>query len=367
MMTPRRIAYVLKHFPKLSQTFIAGELAELQQRGVELLILSLRKPNETLRHDFVAANGLDRIAVCGDANFLGLLSEFRPDLIHGHYATEPAAAARELAGEIRVPFTFTVHGFDIYFAAPPDFAERARAAAAVVTVSEANASQIASRFGVPRERICVIPCGVDTTRFVPARSGGDVAAPPQPLIVCVARHVPVKNLGLLLAACATLRDRGVSFRCVMIGDGDGHDELAQIHAQLKLEGLVAMVGAAEQLTVLYWLQRASVAALSSQSEGMPVALMEAGACGVPVVATRVGGIPELVEDGVTGLLTPPGDVSAFADALERLLSDRQMRDEMGRAARRRIEAKFSRRRQVDSLLALWSRLGPVANGTDHAS
>ena len=361
-MTARRIAYVIQGFPKLSETFIAGELAELRRRGVQVRILSRREPAEPLRHSFIADHGLDRLAVYGVVNFSAALGEFQPDLIHAHYSTDPTANARALAAEFGVPFTFTAHGYDVYFKAPSDFAERAAAAAAVITVSEANARHIAASFGVPRERIHVIPCGVDTALFRPAEGTGAAArdpggsmVPPGP-IVCVARHRPVKNLGLLLEACAILRDRGVKFRCVMIGDGPSNHELAGISAQLKLESQVEMVGAATQATVLEWLRRASVAVLSSHSEGMPVSLMEAGACEVPVVATRVGGVPELVEDGVTGLLTPPGDAPAMAAALEQLLSNPRLRAEMGRAARRRIMANFSIGGQVDRLLDLWSGL-----------
>jgi len=362
-MTPRRIAYVVQDFPKLSETFIAGELAELRRRGVEVRILSRKQLQEQLLHSFIADDGLDRLAVYGAANFSAALAEFQPDLIHAHYSTNPTANARALAVEFGVPFTFTAHGSDIYSKAPGDFAERAAAAAAVITVSEANARYIATSFGVPRERICVIPCGVDTAIFRPLEREPEtaVAMRPQaaaqsPLIVCVARHEPVKNLRLLLEACAILRDRVVDFRCVMIGDGASHDELAGIRARLNLEPRVEMIGAAERATVLAWLRRASVAVLSSHNEGMPVSLMEAGACEVPVVATRVGGIPELVEDGVTGILTAPGDAGALADALQRLLADQPLRATMGQVARRRIAATFSLTAQVDSLQALWSRV-----------
>ena len=184
---------------------------------------------------------------------------------------------------------------------------------------------------------------------------------PLPSIVCVARHEPVKNLGSLLEACANLRDRGVHFRCVMIGDGATHIELSAIRARLNLESAVEMIGAAERATVLARLQRASVAVLSSHTEGMPVSLMEAGACGVPVVATRVGGIPELIEDGVTGILAECGDAAALADAIARLVEDPLLRKSMGQAARRRIVARFSLTAQVDSLLAMWSRI--LVSGT----
>jgi colanic acid/amylovoran biosynthesis glycosyltransferase len=359
-MIPRRIAYVLPYFPGLTQTFVAAELADLRRRGTQLCVLSL-KHSPDLRHDFIARERLDERVIYGQENFRAALSEFRPELIHAHFARQATAAARSLAAEFELPFTFTAHGFDIYFQAPADFAERAAAAAALVTVSEVNARYIAERFGVPRERISVIPCGVDTTRFHPARPAGDPSPWPHeaarpPLVLCVARHHPVKNLRLLLEACTVLRDHEVSFRCVMIGDGPERSELEAIREHHGLRELVEMAGAADHDLVLAWLQRASVAVLSSQSEGMPVSLMEAGACELPVVATRVGGIPELVEDGVTGLLTPPGDAPALARALERLLANPQLRIEMGQAARRRVEAHFSLAMQVDRLLALWSKV-----------
>jgi colanic acid/amylovoran biosynthesis glycosyltransferase len=350
-MTVRRVAYVVNVFPKLSETFIAGELAELRRRGVEVRILSLRRPAEELRHGIVGRAGLAERTGYEPSEFPAVLRAFGPDLLHAHFATEPAAAARELAAGLGVPFTFTAHGYDVYRRPPADFAARAAAAAAVVTVSEANARHLAAAFGVPRGHVRVIPCGVDTGRF---RPGGPPAVPPH--VVCVARLVPVKNLGLLLEAWADLRARGTAFRGVLVGDGPCRDELLAAWARLGLEGVVELAGAAEQDEVRAWWQRASVAVLASEREGMPVSLMEAAACGVPAVATAVGGVPELVEDGVTGLLAPAGDRGALAAALGRLVGDPGLAARMGRAARARAEERFSVRRQVDRLLALWAAL-----------
>src|ERR1051325_6743374 len=149
MIRPRRIAYAVNVFPKLSETFIANELSELRRRGVELRVLSLRPPQETLRHGLIARAGLDAITHYEPASFSAVLKDFQPELLHAHFATEPAAAARELSAEFGVPFTFTAHGYDIRRKAPSDFAERARAAGAVVTVSRANAEEITRRWGVP--------------------------------------------------------------------------------------------------------------------------------------------------------------------------------------------------------------------------
>jgi glycosyltransferase involved in cell wall biosynthesis len=349
-MTPRRVAYVVNVFPKFSETFIANELAELRRRGVEVCILSLRRPDENEpTHEIVTRSGLLLQAVYDRAQFSRMLQELQPDLIHAHFATEPAATARQLTAELGLPFTFTTHAYDIYRRPPKDFAERAAAACAVITVSEANAQYITQTFGVPPQCLHVIPCGIDTEQFRPGSSQG---MPPH--IVCVARMVPVKNQALLLEACADLKRRGLEFRCVLVGDGRSREEIQANRARLGLAGTVDIVGVATQADVLKWWHRAAIAALPSHSEGMPVALMEAAACGLPAVATAVGGVPELVEDGETGFVIKPGDALTFANALERLLVDPEMAAHMGVAARRRAQERFSVHLQVDRLLALWS-------------
>ena len=367
---PLRIAYLLKVFPKISETFIATELAELRRRGIEIRILSLEKPRGNLRHDVVISSGLEQITCYKPGEFLSLIRRFRPQLLHAHFATEATAAAIELATEEIIPFTFTAHGYDIYRKAPSDFRARAMAASAVVTVSRANAKYMAQTFGLPASQMRIIPCGIDMQRFRPlpdraACQSGDSVAGESHLIVCVARLVTVKNLRLLLESCALLRNKGVKFRCVIIGDGPCRDELENTRKQLNLSGIVEFPGAAEQTEVVNWWQQATLGALTSDNEGMPVSLMEAAACGVPVVATAVGGIPELVQDGTTGLLVRAGDARELANAFERLIVDGNLRTRMRQAARLHAESKFSVTRQVDRLLALWSEIlaarkaGPV--------
>ena len=292
-MTPLRLVYVLHIFPKLSETFVAGELAELRRRGVELRILSLLPPREVLQHEIIRRAGLTELTTYDVSKFADVIREFKPHLLHAHFATEATAKARELSKLTGVPYTFTAHGYDIHRKPPADFRDRALLARAVVTVSDANADYIAHQFQVPRDHLRVIPCGVNTDEFAPAALPIAVADNPALWLVCVARHVAVKNLGLLLDACAELRRRGVEFRCAMIGDGPLGDELLAKRDELKLQSLVTLPGALDQAEVLKWWQRAAVGVLSSQNEGMPVCLMEAAACGVPVVAPSVGGIPEL--------------------------------------------------------------------------
>jgi glycosyltransferase involved in cell wall biosynthesis len=353
-MTPRRIAYVLNIFPKISETFIAGEIAELRKRGVEICILSLLPPRNEPRHEIVSSAGLDRITNYDVASFGKMVRDFRPQLIHAHFAKEATGKARELSVEFGIPYSFTAHGYDIYRKPPADFYERAMAARAVVTVSEANANYIHATFGVPKSHLHVVSCGVDISFFHPERARR--VQTDLPLFVCLARAVEVKNLPLLLEACAILRSRSVSFRCVLAGDGPLHSQLLQLRDKLQLTDIVEMPGVVTQTQALQYWHQAIVGILTSDNEGMPVCLMEAAACGVPVVATAVGGIPELVLNGETGILCERGNAVQIADAIASLLTDAEKRRRIAAAARKRAQERFSIVRQVDELQQIWAEV-----------
>jgi glycosyltransferase involved in cell wall biosynthesis len=346
----RDVAYVVNMFPKLSETFIAQEVAELVRRGVRCRLLSLKPPSEALRHPVVTRLGLERLTWYDREAFAAALMADPPEVVHAHFATEPARVGREIASTLGRPFSFTAHGYDLYRKPPADLADRVAGADAVVTVSDANAAHLAATCGVVRDRVLVLPCGVDLDFFTP---GPDVDPA---TIVAVARLRPVKNLPALLDACRRLADRGRTFRLVVIGDGPDKAALTARRDALGLSDRVTFAGACDQDTVRTWWRRATVGVLSSHSEGMPVSLMEAAACGVPAVAPAVGGIPELIDDGVTGCVTPPGDTAALADALDRVLADPARRRRMGRAARARAEQRFGSVRQVDALVDCWTRM-----------
>lgn len=354
-MTVGRVAYVVNVFPKISETFVLNEIGELRRRDIDVLILSLKRPDEPFHHELVHDGRLLDHVVYGAENFAGRVRAFRPDLVHAHFATRPTEAARSLAMDVGVPYSFTAHGYDVFSRPPADFRARAESAGAVITVSQANADHIVSTFGVDRARIDVIPCGVDTTVFSPL-APLPPAPPDTPLIVSVARLHPAKNLPLLFAALARLRDERVRFDAVVVGDGKARGEIEGALRALSLTDHVKLAGLATQADVRVWWQRASVAVLSSDREGFPVSLMEAAACGVPAVATAVGGVAELVDDGVTGLLVPPGDVSALASSILRLVVDPTLRRSMSLAARARAVAHFSLEHQVDRLLDRWDRM-----------
>ena len=176
--------------------------------------------------------------------------------------------------------------------------------------------------------------------------GNSLASDPVPLVLCVARLVPKKGLKDVISAGAILRSRGVPFRCAIVGEGPLRADLSRQIEQLGLEGVVSLLGAMPHDRLIPIYQRANVFALSPQiaedgdRDGIPNVIAEAMAAGVPVVSSRVSGIPELVEHGKTGLLVESGDAAGLADAIERLLRDPAMCRELAVAARRKIETSF---------------------------
>ena len=206
-----------------------------------------------------------------------------------------------------------------------------------VCVSADGARQ-AVRRGVSARKVRVLHNGIDLTRFdaPAARSGGPV--------VTVARLSPEKDIGTLLHAAALATRSDDSFRLEIAGDGPCMADLRRTAADLGLDGVVRFHGQVRDVPAL--LARAGLFVLPSLTEGVSLTLLEAMARGLAVVATRVGGNPEVVADGETGLLTPPGDPAALAAALLRLRRDDLERQRMGRAGRRRVECLFDVRRMT---------------------
>ena len=351
-MKLERVAYIVNVFPKFSETFIANEIAELKRRGVQVIILSRRRPVETLRHPVVTDNDLETAAFYGEEKFLPLLKKFRPQLIHAHFATQPAEIARNLSAELGIPYTVTAHCYDIYRRPADDFADRCRAAAAVVTVSDANARHMNETLQAPRDNLSVIPCGIDTSWFKPATRRQSKP----PLLVCTSRLQPHKNIPVLLQACAILRDRGTVFECAVLGDGDERANLEAMRDSLRLQAQVRFHGITSQDEVRNLWRKASVGLLTSLAEGMPVSLMEALSCGVPIVATPVGGIPEMIEQGVNGYVVPVNDPEAVASEVSRILNNTLLARRLRRAARETAKARFSLGHQVDRLTKIWNQV-----------
>jgi len=389
----KKVAYLLDVFPQLTETFFLNEIAQLIDNDVEVVIFSRRKPEERKQQPkakelagrvlYLSEDSVPMLRktwlhlyflVISPVRYLktllfsykrkadGTLWNFKQSVIyareikrvgaqhiHSHHATSTATKYAMLVSMLTgIPYTFTAHGwYDIFTSPPPDFDLRAEKAKVVITVSEFNKDYINRRFKVPLEKIRAIHCGVDLTFF---NSDGNEG---KDFILSVARLHPVKGLRYLVEACDILKERGLQFKCIIVGEGPERESLRALISELKLDGHVKLVGSKTCNELLNYYRHAKVFVLPSVYEAMGVATMEAMACKVPVVATKVWGVPELVEDGVNGFLVPPKDPQKLADAIEILLKDPELCRRFGEEGRRKVEREFNLEKQVKKLIELW--------------
>jgi glycosyltransferase involved in cell wall biosynthesis len=394
-----KVAYLVSRFPHLSESFVLRELDQLEKEGIEVVLCPLLRHDEPVSHPDaarwverawytpfvsrpiaadVAATTLGHpvrtLTTAGRAvagvvptpNFLVGTAGIAPKAlhlarrleragvthVHAHFATHPAMAAWLISRVTGIGYSFTAHAHDIYV----DRAflrTKVEAAQFVVTISEYNKRLLASYGGEAKTH--VIHCGVD-----PARYRFRERPPASPFtILAVASLQPYKGLRHLVDAAALLRDRGQAFRCTIVGGGELEGALRSQVAALRLEEHVSLVGPQPQERVTELLGDADVFALPSivtsagKMEGLPVALMEALAAGVPAVATRISGVPELIRDGETGLLVEPGDALQLADAIERTTADPESAATRVRAGRALVEAEFDLTKNVRQLVELF--------------
>lgn len=288
-------------------------------------------------------------------------------LLHGHgLRWSPLFAAA--SGASGLPLVVTLHNL-----VPADLGLKERIALRatlgrarrIICVSEAVAESARKSLSVRGERLTVVHNGVDAARFVPAN------LPPRtetrqmlrlpidvPVALCVSRLSPEKDVGTFLEACALTVATIPDARFLVAGDGPQMPALGQRLAFLHLEERAALLGARDDVPRL--LSASDLFCLTSREEGLGIAPLEAMACGLPVVATRVGGIPEVVQDGVTGLLVPPADPAAFAAAMAALLTDPARARAFGEAGRARVLSHFAEKAMVAATRAVYEAALPAA-------
>lgn len=283
-----------------------------------------------------------------------LLAALRPALLHVHYASGYGTLAA-FAGYR--PTLLSVWGSDVY-----DFPERSRLAAALLrhnlraaqalaSTSEAMADRVRQLLGaaVP---IAVTPFGVDLERFSPAPdAGGD--KPSRPLVIGTVKTLePVYGIDLLLRAYALLRARRPG-RCAplqLVGGGAQRADFERLAAELGIAEWVEFVGEVDHAQVPDRLRRLDIYVAPSRQESFGVAVVEAMACGLPVVVSDAGGLPEVVRAGESGLVVPRGDVQALAAALERLVDDAGLRSRLAAAAVERARSAYAWPLCVDRMI-----------------
>ncbi len=395
------VAYMMSRFPKLTETFILDELVAVERQGlrVELfpllrerggpvhpeaeawvrrahylpfLSLAILRSNVSylVRHPrrYLGTLAVMLWGTAGSANFLlggigifpkvvhasGMMTALGVRHVHCHFATHPALAGfliHRLAG---IPYSFTAHGSDLHVDRTM-LCRKVAEAAFAVTISKSNAAVFETHCGGPIGKLEVIHCGIDGSIFRPTER------PPADRlnIVCVGTLHEVKGQRHLIEAVAELVRRGVDVGLRFIGDGPDRPALEGRAAELGLAGRVEFLGLRKRAEVVALLGDAdllvapSVPTAAGKREGLPVVLIEAMAAGVPVVASHLSGIPELVENDVTGLTVPPADAIALADAIERLAAEPALRERLACAGRARVEAEFDLARNARRLIGLF--------------
>jgi len=390
----RRIGFVVKRYPRYSETFVVREILAHEKAGVPIEIFALRPPNDGHFQDLIArvrapvnyvylpSEGpimedprAAALTISYFWNALAKASELMPrvwaaleygkgmevrDIYHalnlarmviekgiGHlhapFASDAATVARLASRFAGVPYSFTARAKDIFHQKVDreDLRGKLRDATAVVTISDYHLQYLRKTYGALADQVERIYNGLDLDEF-PYES--PLSRPP--VILAIGRLVEKKGFSDLIEACGILAERGRHFQCRIIGAGALSGDLQTQIDQVRLGGRIELVGPRPQREVILEIRKAAmlaapcVVAEDGDRDGLPNVIQEALALGTPVISTDVAGIAEVIRDGETGLRVPQNDPPALADAIERLLTDPNLRVRIAAQGRRLIEAEF---------------------------
>jgi len=408
MQNPIKIAYLAPEIPALSATFVYNEILRLEDSGYRVVPISVHLPYSPAEGDALEDLGsrteylyrapkskvlLDNLGMLfrrpiryfwtlatalADAGQMGLLNRvglgllyrffiaaraarilLREDCqhLHVHFAHVPTDIAMYAARMSAVPYSFTAHANDIFERGwlLDKKVQRARFA---VTISEYN-RQLIKKSGGAEHKIHIVRCGVNHTAFAACNGRAENSIPK---IGTLSRMVEKKGIDDLIRACKSLRDKDIAFRVEIAGDGPLLTELQQLVDDGDLSAQVHFKGPLSHEQVPQWLQALDVFVLACKKDrngdmdGIPVVLMEAMLAGVPVISSRISGIPELIEDGHSGLLAEPASPDHLADAISRLLSDKILYGDLRKNAIARVQTEFELSNNVARLTKLFKEV-----------
>lgn len=397
-MQLNKVCYILLHFPYLTETFIAEEIHAIRSLSTDVSIISILEsgtgPVQPLSQRLLPytwyAPGLFTLYLWkAQIHFLiknpylyfnlllQLLSQPYPrqfitrlakrlyiflkavsvayylegsdfQLVHAHFAWLSGASAWIIASLIGLPFTVTVHAFDIYSHKNDLLNLISKQANHVIAISEYNRKQLLSLGTRPAEDISIIHCGVDLDKLQ-SKTKTQIEHPGESLvrILSVGSLVAKKGHTYLIAACHQLKKQGVNFSCTIIGDGPEIHELNKQIQECNLQNQVRLLGARSHPEIISAYHQhdlfvlACIVTPNGDRDGIPVVLMEAGAAGLPLISTNVSGISELVRHGQTGWLIPSCDSPALADAIAFLAAEPALKVRIGQNAQVLVETEFN--------------------------
>ncbi|MBW2991629.1 glycosyltransferase [Candidatus Woesearchaeota archaeon] len=403
-----KILYLLDVFPVISETFILNEITELIDLGHNINIVSLNKPEENKLHRKVKEydlvnktrylkfnpkegrekysreevfeksitelieDNLDQkfkiLESCYKKEtgkeislrkFLDVLDIIRVikkekiEHIHCHFAFQNVRIAYIINKIIGIPYTFTTHAYDIFVNPSKDIKKWADNAKKVITVSGYNKKYMNEKFGIDEGKIEVVHCGIELEKFRPGnkeKEGFNISS--------IARLTEKKGLKYLIEACSLLES---DFKCNIFGEGPLKDELQGIIDKNELQGKVELKGAANQKEILDELNKSNIFVLpcvearNNDRDGIPVSLMEAMAMEIPTISTDVTGIPELIEDGIGGVIVPQKNSKALAEAIVKVKNDKEFTEKIRKKGREKIEEEFDVKKNIKRLVGVFER------------
>jgi glycosyltransferase involved in cell wall biosynthesis len=392
-----RIAYVLKVYPRTSQTFVLSEILAHERAGLEMDIFSLRRTDDTRFHAALAqvqspvfqvararsnatmalqalrehAQHLPRLwevvqhskANAEDLLQAAALSRAIVDRgiihMHAHFGTVATVVARLASKITGISYSFTAHAKDIFHENVVEEVLRNKLAdsSGVITVSQFNVKYLKEKYAGAAEGVKLIYNGLDLNDF---RFEPDGDRPP--LVLGVGRLVEKKGFSYLIDASALMRSRGIPFRCEIVGGGELESDLQKQIEDLDLSDCMKLCGPMSQSDVKQKIRQARLLAApcvhaeNNDRDGLPTILLEAMALGTPCISTPVTGIPEVLRHDETGLMVAERDAHALADACEQLLSDQQLCSELTRNGRCLIEERFDIDKNTAEIRALFSSM-----------
>jgi len=393
--TPR-VGYVLKRYPRFSETFVVNEILAHEAAGTQIDIFALRPPSDThfqpgiakvrapvqyLRSNNVRAGEFwtaaeqwleadpDRFSMLAGTVDTGGLEVYQSmqlaesvqkrgiQHLHAHFGTSAATVARLTSLLTGVPYTFTAHAKDIFheYVDAEGLGQKIADAAAVVTVSDYNVAHLRTEYPRFADKLVRIYNGLPISLFHFSPYGER-----EPLILAVGRLVEKKGLCDLVSACKIIHENGGTFRCDIVGGGEEESTLRRKILSAGLENFVRLTGPLPSDAVADRLRQASVlvapcvTASTGDRDGLPTILLEAMALGTPIIGTDVTGIPEVVQHERTGLLVPEKEPQLLASCINRLLQDSELAASLAKAARALVEQEFNIERNAAKIRALFA-------------
>lgn len=404
------VAYIANEFPSPVEPYVIDEIAELRRRGVNVICCSGKRvaPNalslaeraywketrffQPLSDDVLLRSARrlasDRASLCHFLRPLlfdprasmslrvrtlghtlmgsALAEELAPlhvDHIHAHHGYFASWMALVASRLLRIGFSFTLHGSDLLHRADLLFA-KLQACRFCITVSDFNRNHILHHYpSMPAEKIIVQRLGVDRLLTWPGSSSAPAAVDRPLSLLAVGRLHRVKNYSFLITACSALRDQGVDFVCRIAGEGPERSALERQISEVRLQERVHILGHVPRNDLVRHYRTADLVVMTSQSEGIPVALMEAMSHNQLVLAPAITGIPELVENQRTGFLYQSGSLSSFMDAFHFIRSNRDALAGVRRAAGAKVAEVYNRQRNLRAFAEQFLARIPHSGGT----